>query len=394
MRFERKPLAMVAMLVCALFTAHLGGVVTAAAATLAQPVSVAVASQLSSAAEGSIIAEASATVPAGTDVAVEVGVRLTGKATETVRMAFAQVDTSGTLVLAKMSEPLGPSDGSFAFANSYWYTSFTGSFTGTATVTLPYDPQMPPARAALLMVKAWKSDGTGWQDASSEPSATLNVDTTNHAVTFETNRLASQFALAEPVGANRSTRVIALSKMVTGYNAVATVVAKTVDASGVPLPDKAMRYSVSRDKVSWSKAATMTPVAGKPGTYSVRVKPLSGGRTFVRVACAADFFSNSSSAIVTIMPKVYVSWPGIAPSPTRTTTLSGSIKPAHRAKVVLELKRWGSRSTQRIYLTTTSTGRWSKRWTFPRGTWMLRVVASADTYHSSSASVWRTLYVK
>jgi len=175
------------------------------------------------------------------------------------------------------------------------------------------------------------------------------------------------------------------------------VVARLVDASGTALPRKVVKVEVSRNKIAWSASATMTAVRDKGGSYSISLAPIAAGRTYVRVRFVADAFNQASSAILTILPQVNLTAPNVAASLTRTTTLSGSIGPAHRAAVTIELLRQISRnkwSTRRVGLRTTSTGKWSTRMTFTPGTWKLRVVAPADAAHSASVSQYRILYVR
>ncbi len=362
-----------------------GGITRALAAPDADAAGLAVPS------ETPVSGESSATVAAGEAVAVYLDVPVSGAATETVAIAFADVTSAGKVTVSKMTTPPGPSDGTFEFANGYWDISFTGAFSENVTITVPYDPRLPKRRATNLMVKQWNGDGGGWQDAAPPP---LGVDTTTHAVTFAASALSS-LALAERAGIDRGTRIRTTSTLVVPYRTSATVLARAIDASGGLLPGKLLVVATSRDRRTWGLPKVMWAGAGKPGSYVDRVSPISGGRTFVRVTFVGDEFNTASSAIVTVKPKVYVTWPHIAASATRTTKVSGTIKPAHRAAVVLEMQRKVGRkwATRRIYLRTTTAGRWAKRLTFTPGTWRLRAIATADALHALSASQWRTLHV-
>jgi len=333
--------------------------------------------------------EASVSIPSGTGVtrAMDVPVPY---GTVPVRLAFLNVSAPGMLTVTRTESSPSSASGNAGtgFLGQYFNISFDGAFVGAVTVTLPYDPAMSDARARNLKLKHWMNNG--WEDVP------ITVDLVRHTVTASLTSL-SPLALAEPPGVNTTTRVVTASKLAPGYGRAAVVVARLVDASGTALPRKVVKVEVSRDRIAWSASATMTPVRDKAGSYSIGLATIAGGRTYVRVRFAADDFNQASSAVVTVLPQVDLSAVNVAASLTRTTTLSGSIKPTHRAAVTLELLRQISRtkwSMKRVSLKTNAAGKWSTRMTFTPGTWKLRVVAPADASHSASASLYRILYVR
>ncbi len=334
------------------------------------------------------VGEGSVNVAPGANVAASVNVPVAAGGTLPVKAAFSSVTKAGKLRITRALTPPHPADPDFEFVNQYFDISFDGTFVGAVTVTLPYDAAMSDARARNLKLKHWKNNG--WEDVP------ITVDLVRHTITASVASL-SPVALAERPGVNTTTRVVTPSKLAPGYGRAAVVVARLVDASGTALPHKAIKVEVSRNRIAWSASATMTPVRGKAGSYSIGLATIGGGRTYVRVRFAADDFNQASSAVVTVLPQVDLTAVNVAASLTRTTTLSGSIRPAHRAAVTVELRRQISRtkwSTKRVSLKTNAAGKWSARMTFTPGTWKLRVVAPTDASHSASASQYRVLYVR
>ncbi len=127
----------------------------------------------------------------------------------------------------------------------------------------------------------------------------------------------------EPLGLNTTTKISTASKIVPAYDTAATIVARVLDASGTALPHKLLSVEVSRDKLTWSAPVTMSAVSGKAGSYSARVKSISGKRTYVRVRFVGDDFNTTSRGDAVMLPKVYLTSVSIAASRTRTTTVSG-----------------------------------------------------------------------
>ena len=121
--------------------------------------------------------EASADIHVGRNVTQTVDVPVSGGATLPVTVAFSNVTRAGELVVVVTDDPPAapPSGASFMFLGRYFDVSFSGTFTGTIQVTLPYDPLIPDARALELMLVHWH-DGA-WE------SVPVTVDTVNHTIT-------------------------------------------------------------------------------------------------------------------------------------------------------------------------------------------------------------------
>ena len=328
---------------------------------------------------------ASAAIPVGSLATTTVVVPMSGGEQVPVVVSMLDVSKAGTLtVAAAPTPPHAPGEGA-AFLNQYFDISFDGSFL-SATVTLPYDVRLPDARARDLKIEHWRNGA--WQDAT-----VVGVDTAKHTVTYTTKSFSS-FGLAEPLGVDTSTEITTTPLIVPAYNATATVVAQVLDASGAALPDKKVTIEASRDKATWTAVAA-SAVPGKPGSYSASVKPISGVRTYLRVRFTGDDFNLPSTGTATMIPKVYLAAVGIAASRTRTTVVSGSISPRHTAAITLDMRHKIGKTwvTRRVNVKANSTGKWSARVTFTPGTWRLRATAPADSGHSASVGMFRTLYV-
>jgi len=111
---------------------------------------------------------------------------------EDIEMTFAEVTQAGdTTVTVSANPPGGPPSG-FKFLGAYYDIVTTAEFSGTVTISFPYDPaSVPPARAETL--KAFHFDPAGgWQDV------TVSVDTLNHRVVAAVTGI-SCFGIAYPI---------------------------------------------------------------------------------------------------------------------------------------------------------------------------------------------------
>jgi internalin A len=245
-------------------------------------------------------------VHAGSDVTVTVPVGMTEPgATQSASASatFSDVTTPGGLSIAQGMDGLPgmtPS-GQVHVGNSYYDVQFTGSFNGTLTITMPYDPRIPPSQAAVMKVGHW--NGSSWDDV------TVSVDTTGHTVTFALTSL-SPVALFGPSTADTSTAVavkfatIGTSRTV-GYNAATKIFGRVLDASSTPIADqstKPVSLERSADGVHWTSSGSVATLASGWWMFSVNTV----ANTYFRVRFAGDPY-NGASASQTLLVRTQVS---------------------------------------------------------------------------------------
>jgi hypothetical protein len=118
-------------------------------------------------------------LPAGQNQTITVG---------NASLTFDNITSAGYVVQTPISSPQGgPIPHEYKLLGSYFDLTTTATYTGSITVTVPYDPN---ANGAL---KLWHWNGTSWQDITLTPGG---IDTTNHTITGVTTSL-SPFAVGE-----------------------------------------------------------------------------------------------------------------------------------------------------------------------------------------------------
>jgi hypothetical protein len=315
---------------------------------------------------------------------------------------FDNVTTPGTVTVTPIGSLPAAAPESFMLAGGGRFdVSFTGEFTDTITVTIPFDSAMPLDRAANQRIYHW-IDG-GWVDV------TKSVDVPNHTITIELTAL-SPIGMFEPI-VDTSTTVAAVfastanTAITVNYNATTGVQAQVRDASGNLLPAPALGSMVLDrwDGAAWVawKAPTSTTDTGVAFQFQ------TDRNTTVRVRFAGNVFnttSNSGSLIINTRASLS------APAAPRYSVVHGTwfkvnglLKPAHlygaRSVVIYAYHYESGHWVQRASWTTRnfaadqgSTYQCSMRFSLT-GAWRLRAYHGDDT-HAASWSGIRSFAVR
>ncbi len=218
------------------------------------------------------------------------------------QVQFADVTTPGTVVVSVASLPPGAASEGFRFLGMNYDVTFSGSFSGNVTITLPYDPRIPDGRVRNAQVGHWV-DGH-WVKV--EP---VTVDTVNHTVTFTVSSL-SPFALQESALAENTTALqlgfgspTAVATRIVSYNGSSVLVGKlTATPGGEGLAGKAVtaEYYNTITK-TWVALGTATARA-TAGEYQYPVTTKE--KTSYRFHFAADpYNAESYSNTIVVLPK-------------------------------------------------------------------------------------------
>ena len=244
--------------------------------------------------------------------------------------------TPGVITVTMTGRPPADADSGYRFMGLHFDVDFTGEVApgSDITITLPYDPSIPDARARNLKIKHWKNNG--WDTITP-----TDVDTVNHTVTFVVDSL-SPFAFAEASTVDLSTTMVAgfgkatdtRSEVTVDYGKSAVLVGRLA-AGADGLTNKQViveRWDTALK--TWVKVADATPGA-VAGEYRATVSAYKGNRTTFQMRFAGDTFNTGSdSADRAIRPKVSLGTPK-APSRmsrTKSYTVYGYLKPQHAAK--------------------------------------------------------------
>jgi hypothetical protein len=296
----------------------------------------------------------------------------------------------------------------------YFDVDFSGTLAPGShiTITLPYDPTIPDARARNLKIKHWTSHG--WETIT--PSS---VNTVARTVTFSVSSL-SPFALAESATVDQATSLVAGfgaptnagSELIVGYGRAATLVARLADANGGALAGKTVVVeSWSPSLKTWLKVADATPSA-TAGEYLLTVKPAV--RTSYRMRYSGDAYNTASeSATRIVYPRAYVSAPKAPKTVSRSKyyNVYGYLKPHHTAGTYpVRIYKWKKTSTGKWksygyvkakatdYTSSSGTkySKYSRKIKLPyKGTWRLKALAPKDAGHAATSySGYDTVYVK
>ncbi len=337
-------------------------------------------------------AGSSVPVGAGASIPVTLAVSAGGLSGSGVAsVTITNVSVPGVLKLFRAVQTPAPAPGTLRFMGDDYELSFTGTFTGTATVTLPYDARIPANRAAALRVLHWT--GFAWE------TLVPVVDPVSHTVTFALKSL-SPLSLAEPAATN-TTATITFTKTAVyatfGSSPLAT--ARMVDASGTPLPGFTLVLQRFVNGV-WADFATMAPVAGDPGAYRANATPYQGVRTTFRVRLDANPLYTAGAPKMRVIPRAKLSAP--RPSMTsvganRTFYLSGTMLPKRATTVRMEIyRRNGSRYAYVTYksVKTSAGGSYRTSMKLSKGTYKFRTRVGANTYSSMNALTYSPYSVK
>lgn len=275
--------------------------------------------------------------------------------TKTVSVSFPAITATGTLTVLQANEPPAGAPAGFTFLGAYYDVSFTGSFTGTLTISFPYDPRIPDGRAAAIKVGHWKNGA--WIEL---PTV---VDTTNHTVTIQTASL-SPFALMEPT----TTNVLAViqsehAAYYPAYGKSVVVNATLVDAAAAPLSGQTLVLQ-RKDGAVWSTVATFSPGAAA-GSYSATATPLANKGTSFQIVLGANSLRYAALvAPVRVVPEMKLSTPSVSKKTVARRGLfsvSGKVDPHAKVKVTVKAyrksgKTWKYSKTYTKTVTASSSG--------------------------------------
>ena len=169
---------------------------------------------------------------------------------------------------------------------------------------------------------------------------------------------------------------------------------KITNASGAAF--KGLRVTLQRRSgTSWSTLASWITLPD--GTYSLAWVPTARSSLRVVVSPPAPF-TGSTSATLTVAPRVALSAPRLASRTGSRVGVSGSLVPRHaaRTKAVLvrferyESGRWVAKVQTWAALSDTSAGSAYRRTTTlgSRGLWRMRAEHPVDAAHATTASSW------
>jgi hypothetical protein len=183
-----------------------------------------------------------------------------------------------------------------------------------------------------------------------------------------------------------------------GYGKAATISVRLIDANGAALPGFGLGLQRWTGK-AWVPVASLSPVAGSPGSYRVRRAAYKGSRTTYRVVLRGNSLYTARPVSAAVVPKAKMTKPklsAITPRSGRAFYVSGRMYPAHKGTVKLRyeryvLGRWRHVSTKTV--TAKSTGVYRSKTTLQAGTWRVRA-SHQDKGHLMSRSSWRTFSVR
>jgi alpha-tubulin suppressor-like RCC1 family protein len=284
-------------------------------------------------------------VPVGESVTAALNVEVTGYGNSsdmgTATVTITGVTEPGFLTLVRSETPPHDGPSTFKFVDDYYDVSFTGSFDGTVTVTLPYDERMPDSRAMNLTLQHWVDNG--WEKVPT------TVDLVNHTITAEVTSL-SPLVVVEPATAIATASIVPATPLLTpayGKATVFVVVLKSTDPHGgaVALPGFVIVLE-RRAGAAWSAAGTFTAAAGLPGTYKARAVPLASVLTVFRARLTQNALYTAPAVTLTVVPKAKLSAPRSStgyPRRYRTFYVSGTVSPKRSMSGKLQVFRYARR---------------------------------------------------
>jgi 5-hydroxyisourate hydrolase-like protein (transthyretin family) len=285
---------------------------------------------------------ASAAVSAGESVTVDASMTI-GGVTGTATVTFESVTDPGTLTITRTHNAGGHDipGGQIAVGRNYYDVTFSGSFSGAITVTLPYDPAIPDSQATAMTVMHW--NGSAWEDVK------IGTDTVSHTVTL---RLTSLSPVVYLLDSSADTSTVTEARFASGSTSIYSksgsslvIQGRVKDASGTVL-DQTVKTAVleaSPDRGGTWVTVPAVPVVSE-GWQSFTVAPTAD--TQYRVVFADDGFNSasmSSTLTVTLQrattltkPKLSVSSPKRSKRVTFSTTLTpGNASSAAATRLVL-----------------------------------------------------------
>lgn len=291
--------------------------------------------------------EFEAQVPTGTDVSETIDVPFNGTIKPFVFL-FDQVTTAGTLTVTPLGSkpPFADVPAGLRTVGGYYDVSFTGTFTGSVRVTLPYDDRLPNFRAMTLQLLRWL-------DGSSPDVIDVTVNTTAHTVTFTLTSL-SPIVLAEPETNDAATDLPASWRGTTAttvspaFSARITLIGLLHASDGSPLYRGAVVDVQQLIGGEWQTIGQTTRESS--GLYVRLIKVYTLG--VYRLSFAGDPVNDASvSRELTVKPHFRLSLSSLKSSYSHRSsfTVRGTISPRQRV---------GSRSTVYVKLYRYRNGHW------------------------------------
>ncbi len=321
-------------------------------------------------------------VPVGTSVLATLPVPAGGlSGSGSASVVFSNVTAAGMVKLVRIAAPPASAPTGLRFLGDHYDLSFTGTFTGTIQVRLPYDPRIPAGRAGALGVQHWT--GSAWE------SVPVTVDATNHVITFTLTSL-SPLSVTEPATTNTVATLTSLSTYFPAYGRASNVTVRLADATNESLDG----FTVQLQRFAggqWTTVATMAPVVGVPGAYRAAAAPVGGVRTLFRATLVANALYTAADKPFAVIPQAKLSTPKASttrPRANRVFYVSGSVAPRGRLSGRLEVQklvrgRWVNQAS--ISFTTATTGAYRKAVKLKAGTYRMRAVYGANTATARNA---------
>ncbi|HET6352375.1 MAG TPA: Ig-like domain-containing protein [Coriobacteriia bacterium] len=316
-------------------------------------------------------------------------------------VTFANVTTPGTLFLTPVASPSADAFGAtwVQIGDMSYEVTFTGTFTGNVTITLPYSPLLPDARAKTAVIRHYGA--SGWE------TITPTVNTSAGTITFTLTSL-SPIVVAEPKGANWAlgftTNFVGSAASVTqvspAYGASVTLSGALAAADGSAVGHKV----VTLQKLSGSAWVDVVAAAeGAKGIYSATTS--AADKTAYRLYAAADAFTPAAAgATYTVYPQVKPAITKMVKSikKSKTFTIKGNVTPKHAkgTKVTLQFSQYSKSKKRYVYkyartVKLTSTSAFSYKTKIKKtGKWQVRIYAKADALHAKSYSAHKKITVK
>jgi hypothetical protein len=221
-------------------------------------------------------------------------------------------------------------------------------------------------------------------------------------------------ALPAAAAANATSLTLVASPTVTPFGGTAVLTGTLMDTSGVPVAlggQPVFVWSSPTGTFPGTLLAIITTGTGTPaydtGTYTLTVAPVN--KTYYMMTFAANgIYEASSSDVVAVTPRVYVSKPSVPSSArlNRRFKIVNYLQPRHTAgarnsvkfkayrfekgKWVLKRAAW-ARNANFLKMTRCTATMTLKQ----RGYWSVRAYAPADAKHAATTSAWsRTFKVQ
>jgi hypothetical protein len=216
-------------------------------------------------------------------------------------------------------------------------------------------------------------------------------------------------ALASPAAAaaNSTSLSLVASPEITAYGGTAILTGTLMDTSGVPVAlggQPVYVWSSPTGTFPGTLLAIITTGTGTPaydtGTYTFTVAPVD--KTFYQMTFLANgIYEASSSSVVSVTPKVYLSKPRVPSSVTakKKFTVTVYLAPKHTAgaKDSVKVKAYRSVSGKWVFKKAV----WMKNANFlkmtkctaklslkEKGSYRIRAYAPADSKHAATKSAW------